>query len=121
MVYFHDSEPHASHAPHAFIYFLRITNLSDRKVTLNGRRWVIRDNAGAINVIEGEGIVGKQPTLAPGETFSYNSHHAVSVDSIANGSFHGVDSDGTVIRARIPEIEMKLPSDTPDSASHEVD
>lgn len=120
-MYFHESDPSVSEAPHAFIYFLSVHNLSDRKIRLCGRRWVIRNRTGAIDVIEGDGIVGKQPTLAPGETFSYNSHHAVVTDSVASGSFHGVDSEGAAIHVRIPSIEMKLPSDTPDSASHEVD
>lgn len=121
LVYFHDSEPRAVEAPHAFIYFLTISNLSDRKITLKGRRWVVRTAGGGMNVIEGDGIVGKQPTLAPGESFSYNSHHAVLSNASAEGSFHGVDSDGAAIHVRIPYFEMNLPSDQTDSANHEVD
>ncbi len=110
LVYFFDSEAVTSDTPHAFIYFITIANLSDSTVTLNGRRWVIRDANGELNVIEGDGIVGKTPSLAPGESFSYNSHHAVGCSAVAEGSFHGVDSAGQTIHVRIPTIEMKIPT-----------
>ena len=109
VVYFFDSEAVTSETPHAFIYFLTISNLSDSTVTLNGRRWVIRDAEGQLNVIEGEGIVGKTPTLAPGESFSYNSHHALACNAVAEGSFHGINSAGEPIHVRIPAIEMTIP------------
>ncbi len=111
VVYFFDSEDVTSETPHAFIYFITITNLSECTVTLNGRRWVIRDEQGQLNVIEGEGIVGKTPTLAPGENFSYNSHHALACNAVAEGSFHGVDTTGEPIYVRIPTIEMTIPEE----------
>ncbi len=108
LVYYHDGEQLPSDAPHAFIYFISISNLSDRTVTLHGRRWILNEASGHQQVIEGEGIVGKEPTLAPGETFSYNSYHMTHCDCTAKGSFHGVDSDGRTIHCRIPEFEMKI-------------
>lgn len=111
VVYFFDSEAVTSEKPHAFIYFLTISNLSDSTVTLNGRRWVIRDVEAQLNVIEGEGIVGKTPTLAPGESFSYNSHHALACNAVAEGSFHGITSEGEPIHVRIPAIEMTIPTE----------
>ena len=121
LVYFHDTDAAVTETAHAFIYFLSVRNLSDRTVTLTGRRWVMRSANGATQVIEGNGIVGKQPTLAPGEVFSYNSHHAVSMDSTAEGSFHGVDSDGRAIHVRIPRFEMTLPAEQSGPPHHEVD
>ncbi|MGZ0654400.1 Co(2+)/Mg(2+) efflux protein ApaG [Coraliomargarita sp. W4R72] len=108
LVYYSDCEQLPSDAPHAFIYFITITNLSDLKVTLRGRRWVLRETSGHQQVIEGEGIIGKEPILAPGESFSYNSYHMTHCDCTANGSFHGVDSDGRAIHCRIPEFDMKI-------------
>ncbi|MGJ8640193.1 MAG: ApaG domain-containing protein [Opitutaceae bacterium] len=115
LVYFHDSDKLPSDTPHAFIYFITISNLSDSTVTLRGRRWVLRDSNGHSHVIEGEGIVGKEPTLTPGESFTYNSYHMTHCDCIATGSFHGVDSSCDPIHLRIPEIEMKVPPQTPES------
>lgn len=108
IVHYHDREQISSDAPHAFIYFITITNLSDVKITLRGRRWVLLEADGHQQVIEGEGIVGKEPTLNPGESFSYNSYHMTHCDCLAKGSFHGVDSDGRAIHCRIPEFAMKI-------------
>jgi ApaG protein len=118
LVYFHDKERLPSDAPHAFIYFITITNFSDTTVTIRGRRWVLRDEDGHSHVIEGEGIVGKEPTLAPGETFTYNSYHMTHCASIATGSFHGIDRSGYPFHLRIPEIEMKIPPNSPEGSPH---
>jgi ApaG protein len=114
LVYYHESEELPSDAPHAFIYFIAIDNLSECTITLRGRRWILDEADGHQQVIEGEGIVGKEPTLAPGERFSYNSYHMTHCDCLARGSFHGVDSNGRAIHCRIPEFSMKInrPTDT---------
>jgi ApaG protein len=114
LVYFRDPDKLATEAPHAFIYFITIANLSNTIVTLNGRRWVIKDANGHQNVFEGQGIVGQTPTLAPGESFSYNSHHATRSNCIAEGSFHGIDSAGDPIHVRIPSFEMTIPPESED-------
>lgn len=111
LVYFHDPAELAGDAPHAFIYFITITNLSDTTVTLKGRRWIILDADGHHNVIEGDGIVGKEPTIATGESFSYNSYHMSHCNCAAEGAFHGEDRDGNHIRVRIPAFEMTIPPD----------
>lgn len=108
IVYFHDTERLPSDAPHAFIYFITIENLSDSTITLKGRRWILKEIGGHQQVIEGEGIVGKEPTLAPGESFSYNSYHMTHCNCNARGSFHGVDSEGRSIHCRIPEFDMTI-------------
>jgi ApaG protein len=109
LVYFNDPAKLPSDAPHAFIYFITITNLSPATVTLKGRRWIILDADGHRNVIEGNGIVGKQPTIAPGEAFSYNSYHMSHCNCAAEGSFHGIDNDGNLIHVRIPPFTMAIP------------
>ncbi len=95
--------------PHAFIYFLTIRNDSDRTVTLLGRKWVIEHADGTRLVVEGDKIVGKTPTLAPGEHFSYNSYHVGHCSARAHGSFHGVDASGAHIYVRIPAFDMIVP------------
>ncbi len=95
--------------PHIFVYYLTISNHSDRRVKLLGRKWIIYKPEGEKMVIEGDKIVGKEPDLAPGETFSYNSFHASETDASAMGSFHGVDEDGTRIHVPIPRFSMRIP------------
>lgn len=95
--------------PHAFIYFITINNASDRTVTLLGRKWVIEQEDGTRAVIEGDKIVGETPRLAPGEEFTYNSYHVSGGDSIALGSFHGVDEYGEKIHVVLPPFAMRVP------------
>lgn len=109
LVYHHDEDNLPEDSPHAFIYFLTIRNLSDRTVTLLGRKWVIENDDGETLVIEGDKIVGKTPRLAPGEEFSYNSYHVTAVGGSARGSFHGVDEDNNRIHVRIPTFTMTIP------------
>lgn len=109
LVYYHGGEKLPEDKPHAFVYFLTIRNGSDRTVTLLGRKWLLRHADGSQLAIEGDKIVGETPTLAPGESFSYNSYHVTAVDAIAQGSFHGIDADGARVFVRIPEFAMRIP------------
>ncbi|WP_269525343.1 Co(2+)/Mg(2+) efflux protein ApaG [Coraliomargarita parva] len=109
LVYFHDAQKRGSEMEHVFIYFITISNLSDQRVTLLGRRWVLNEATGHRKVIEGDGIVGKEPTLSPGEVFSYNSYHMTHCNCTAQGAFHGLDESGAHIHVPIPAFEMHIP------------
>ncbi len=95
--------------PHAFVYFITIRNASDRTVTLLGRKWIIAHADGTSLVVEGDKIVGETPRLAPGEQFSYNSHHVTGCDALVQGSFHGVDEHGARIHVVLPPFELVVP------------
>lgn len=95
--------------PHPFVYFITIHNDSLETVTIKGRKWVVTDSDGSTIVVEGDGVVGKFPRLAPGESFSYNSYHIIGSDSTAEGSFFGVTDDGVPVFTRIPAFEMRAP------------
>lgn len=109
VVHFEAGDRLPSGRPHAFVYFITVHNGSDERITLLGRKWIVREEDGRRDVIEGDGIVGKTPTLGPGEHFSYNSFHTTSGDARAEGSFHGVDEAGTPVHACIPPFEMHVP------------
>lgn len=96
---------------HAFIYFITIDNLSERTVTLLGRKWIIEHADGEKQVIEGDKIVQQTPRLEPGESFSYNSYHLSKQDAAAAGAFVGVDEDGAPVFTRIPRFAMNIPQD----------
>jgi ApaG protein len=95
--------------PHAFVYFITITNGSEHTVTLLGRKWVVDHADGSHLVIEGDKIVGETPRLAPGEQFSYNSYHVTGCDAAAQGSFHGVDELGRRVHVLLPAFTMTIP------------
>ena len=80
-------------------------------VKLLGRKWIIRAPDGTIEIVEGDGIVGENPTLPPGEKFSYNSYHLAGGPLTAEGSFHGTTQSGERIYTRIPVFALTPPSD----------
>lgn len=95
--------------PYPFAYYITIHNRSDEVLTIKGRKWVVTDANGHRIVVEGDGVVGKFPCLAPGEKFSYNSYHVIASESVAEGSFLAQNSDGGAIFARIPTFRLKVP------------
>lgn len=56
-----------------FIYFITIENKSDHSVQLLRRHWDIFDSTGDKRTVDGDGVVGETPVLAPGDCFQYNS------------------------------------------------
>lgn len=99
--------------PHAFVYYITITNQSEHSIRLLGRKWLVCHCDGSRMVLEGEGIVGETPRLAPGESFSYNSYHVTGLDAVAEACFHGVDDLGRHIHVRLPAFPLHIPR-TPD-------
>lgn len=57
----------------AFSYEITIENHSKDSVQLNSRHWEIHDALNEIELVDGEGVVGKKPVLKPGETYTYTS------------------------------------------------
>ena len=93
--------------PHCFAYFITIHNDSDVAVTIKGRKWVVTNTRGEVTAVEGDGVVGEFPKIAPGETFSYNSFHLNDTESaVAEGSYIGMDERGRKVLTRIPRFEM---------------
>jgi len=107
--YHYGGSGEAEETPHVFVYYITIDNQSKRRVKLLGRKWIISSPNGEKLVVEGDKIVGNEPDLAPGETFSYNSFHLSATDVSAIGSFHGIDEDGNRIHTRIPRFVMRIP------------
>lgn len=71
-------------------YTIEITNLSARTVKLVNRYWRIVDATGAENEVRGDGVVGKQPTLQPGEAFTYTSGCPLNAPSGMMGGHYGM-------------------------------
>lgn len=69
-----------------FQYTVRITNLSAETVQLISRHWIITDALENTETVTGPGVVGKQPVLAPGESFQYSSWCPLETPT---GEMHG--------------------------------
>lgn len=94
-----------------FAYRITIENLSDYAIQLKRRQWFIFDSSGAQREVEGEGVVGLQPVIDPGESHSYVSGCQLSTEI---GSMSGnylmqrlVDNDSFTVE--IPEFELIVP------------
>lgn len=100
-----EDESDPSEDRYVFGYTIRITNISEHSAKLLRRHWFIRDASGNEEEVEGEGVVGEQPTLGPGESFEYSSGCALSVPfGSMHGSYQMLAEDGTEFTAEIPEF-----------------
>lgn len=70
----------------AFGYKVTIENQSKNAVQLNSRHWIIYDALNNVEIIEGEGVIGKKPVLKPGESHTYTSGCLLSSPF---GAMHG--------------------------------
>ncbi len=94
--------------PYAFVYYITIHNESDRAITVKGRKWVVEEQDGERLVLEGDGVVGQFPRIAPGHSFSYNSYHIVRCDSVAKGAYLCHDDRGNVFVVKIPPFVLRV-------------
>ena len=109
-VVFHPDALTPPDRPYCFVYVITIRNDTDHTVQIKGRKWVVTNARGEITAVEGDGVVGQSPEIAPGDEFRYNSFHLLNTQSgVAEGSYIGVDSQGRRVRTRIPRFEMIVP------------
>jgi ApaG protein len=90
-----------------FVYFIRIENLGDRTVQLLTRHWDIHDEVAGDSEVDGEGVVGEQPTLGPGDVHEYNSFCVLRGRSgYMEGWYDFKTADGQTLRALIPRFDL---------------
>ena len=91
-------------------YHIRIENQRKQEVQLLTRRWIITDGRGARHKVEGEGVVGAKPVIAPGEAYDYVSGCPLDTPTGAmEGSYQMVGADGGSFSARIPRFPLSGP------------
>jgi ApaG protein len=94
----------------AFAYTVTIENLGQITAQLKSRHWVITDGNGKREEVKGDGVVGNQPTLRPGQKFEYTSG---AVLQTPHGSMHGtyrmVTDDGRQFDAEIAPFSLTQP------------
>ncbi|MDP5241037.1 Co2+/Mg2+ efflux protein ApaG [Uliginosibacterium sp. 31-16] len=95
---------------HVFAYQITIRNTGSKRAKLLSRHWTITDATGGVEEVEGEGVVGEQPDLAPGESFQYTSGCALATPfGSMQGVYRFVSEDGTEFTAAIPEFFLVGP------------
>ena len=94
-----------------WVYHIRIENGSDQPFTLVTRHWRITDGRGEVNFVDGEGVVGDQPRLEPGESHDYVSGCPLGT---SHGSMQGHYAmrcdDGSLFEVAIPFFPLAAPA-----------
>jgi ApaG protein len=95
---------------YVFAYTILIQNQGNIPAKLLSRHWVITDANGKVEEVRGEGVVGEQPYLRPGEGFQYTSGAilATAVGSM-KGSYQMLADDGVTFDADIPSFVLSIP------------
>jgi ApaG protein len=94
-----------------FAYQITIENLSDYAIQLMRRQWFIFDSNGTQREVEGEGVVGEQPVIEPGEGHTYVSGCNLTTDiGSMTGTYlmHRI-ADETAFSVQIPEFHLIVP------------
>jgi ApaG protein len=94
----------------AFMYTVEIANVGERSAQLRSRHWIITDANGRVEEVRGEGVVGQQPKLEPGERFEYTSWAMLRTPfGTMRGTYFMARPDGTRFEVRVAEFPLTQP------------
>lgn len=107
--YLHEqSDPDASH--YAFAYTVEISNTGTETIKLLNRHWLITDDNDKVEEVRGEGVIGQQPEIQPGQSFHYTSGTVIETKvGTMHGDYEMLTADGKTIKAAIPPFLLALP------------
>ncbi len=95
---------------YVFAYTITITNEGALPAKLLQRYWLITDANGKIQEVRGEGVIGEQPYLKPGESFRYTSGAILETPvGIMQGYYTMRSDDGDDFNATIPQFTLSIP------------
>ena len=98
------------HRQYFWSYTIVITNTGEETVQLRTRHWIITDATGRKQEVRGEGVVGEQPVLAPGERFEYTSGVPLPTASgFMTGTYGMISAAGEAFDIEIPAFSLDLP------------
>lgn len=102
------SDPDKNHF--VFAYTITVTNTGDVTAQLVSRHWIITDADHRVQEVKGQGVVGKQPVLRPGESFEYTSGASIPTPvGTMRGSYQMVAEDGITFEVPIPVFTLSVP------------
>jgi len=103
------SDPNRNH--YAFAYTVTITNTSQQPTKLLSRHWIITNADGKVEEVKGEGVIGEQPHLNPGEQFRYTSGTMLETPlGSMKGTYYMIADDGVKFEAEIPMFTLAKPN-----------
>ena len=103
------SDPANDH--YVFSYTVTIRNNGSTPAKLLTRHWIITDGDGQVQEVKGDGVIGEQPHLQPGEGFQYTSGTFMSTPfGTMHGSYQMVTDNGETFDAQIPTFSLIVPN-----------
>ncbi|WP_031434375.1 Co2+/Mg2+ efflux protein ApaG [Methylomarinum vadi] len=95
---------------YVFAYTITITNVGTVPATLLTRHWLITDANGKIQEVTGEGVIGEQPYLKPGESFRYTSGAMIETPvGVMQGKYSMISDEGENFKALVPKFTLSIP------------
>ena len=91
-----------------FAYFIRIENRGSGEVQLLRRHWIIKDDKGGVQEVEGKGVIGEQPVIPPGGEHNYNSFCVLpTFTGSMKGTYLMQRESGERFRVQIPRFDLR--------------
>lgn len=95
---------------YVFAYTITVRNEGEVPARLLARHWVITDANGKIEEVSGDGVVGEQPWIRPGDDYEYTSGAVLETPvGVMSGSYQMLADDGTRFNAAIPRFTLSIP------------
>lgn len=105
-----DEQSSPSEQRYVFSYTITIRNEGQLPAKLLTRHWIITDSNGRVKEVRGEGVVGEQPHLEPGQGFRYSSGAVLETPvGTMEGSYQMVDTEGQRFDAPIAPFRLAIP------------
>jgi ApaG protein len=115
-----DSQSTPAEQKYVFAYHVDIYNPSHHPVQLLTRHWLITDGDGKLQEVQGEGVVGETPIIAPGDSYQYSSGAVLSTEVGSMSGHYGMrlvleaeeetEGDALMFNAQIPVFTLAVPS-----------
>ena len=96
---------------YVFAYTMTIKNTGMMAAQLLRRHWIITDANGKVQEVKGDGVIGEQPHILPGESHQYSSASVLETPvGCMQGSYEMIADDGVEFKAKIPVFNLSLPN-----------
>jgi ApaG protein len=112
VTFYLDDQSHVLNNEYFFAYRITMQNLTKFPVKLLSRYWDIFDSNGTQRVVEGDGVVGQQPILEPGQEYKYTSACNLRTDMGKMGGYYVFENlfDKRKFKVAIPEFQLIVPA-----------
>ena len=108
--HFIEAQSSPENSRYVFAYTITISNEGTVPAKLLNRHWLITDSNGKIQEVRGDGVIGEQPYLKPGEMFRYTSGAVLETPvGTMQGQYTMRSDEGDNFNAQIPQFTLSIP------------